>query len=88
MEKISIVGLDLAKRTIQVHAAGTNGAVIFRRKGSSGKLLQFLASIEPCRIAMEACAGSHGWGGEIAKLGHDVKLIAPIYEAFRQTTEK
>lgn len=79
MEKISIIGLDLAKRTIQVHAAGADGAVIFRRKVSSGKLLQFLASIEPCSGAMEGCAGSHHWDREIAKLGHDVKLIAPIY---------
>lgn len=28
---------------------------------------------------MEACAGSHHWGREIAKLGHTVRLIAPIY---------
>lgn len=28
---------------------------------------------------MEACAGSHHWGREVAKLGHQVKLIAPIY---------
>ncbi|WP_028004154.1 IS110 family transposase, partial [Sinorhizobium meliloti] len=79
MEMTSMSGLDLAKRTIQVHAVGADGAVIFRRKVSSGKLLQFLASIEPCTVAMEACAGSHHWGREIAKLGHEVKLIAPIY---------
>ncbi|WEX91620.1 IS110 family transposase (plasmid) [Sinorhizobium garamanticum] len=79
MEKISMIGLDLAKRTIQVHAAGADGTVISRRKVSSGKLLQFLTNIEPCTVAMEACAGSHHWGREIAKLGHQVKLIAPVY---------
>jgi transposase len=79
MEKISIVGLDLAKRSIQVHAAGADGTLVFRKKVSSDKLLQFLTSIEPCTVAMEACAGSHHWGREIAKLGHRVKLIAPIY---------
>jgi transposase len=50
-----------------------------RRKISSAKLLDFLASIQPCTVAMEACAGSHHWGREIAKLGHEVKLIAPVY---------
>lgn len=79
MEKIRIVGLDLAKRTIQIHAAGSNGKVILRRKVSSGKLIQFLNSIEPCTVAMEACSGSHHWDREIAKLGHQVKLIAPAY---------
>ncbi|EUB96525.1 transposase IS111A/IS1328/IS1533 [Rhizobium sp. CF080] len=79
MEKISIIGLDLAKRTIQIHAAEADGAVILRRKISSAKLLDFLASIQPCTVAMEACAGSHHWGREIAKLGHEVKLMAPAY---------
>jgi transposase len=79
MKKISIVGLDLAKRSIQVHAAGADGALVLRKKVSSDKLLQFLTSIEPCTVAMEACAGSHHWGREIAKLGHRVKLIAPMY---------
>lgn len=79
MEKIRMIGLDLAKRTIQVHAAGADGTVISRRKVSSGKLLQFLTDIEPCTVAIEACAGSHHWGREIAKLGHQVKIIAPVY---------
>ena len=79
MEKITIIGLDLAKRTIQIHAAAADGAVVLRRKISSAKLLDFLTLIEPCTVAMEACAGSHHWGREIAKLGHQVKLIAPTY---------
>jgi transposase len=79
MEKISIVGLDLAKNTIQLHAACADGSVSLRRRISRGKLLQFLSTIDQCTVAMEACAGSHHWGREIAKLGHTVRLIAPIY---------
>lgn len=30
-------------------------------------------------VAMEACASAHHWGREIAALGHEVRLIAPIY---------
>lgn len=26
-----------------------------------------------------ACATAHGWGREFEKLGHDVRLIPPIY---------
>jgi transposase len=28
---------------------------------------------------MEACAGSHFWAREIARLGHTVRLMAPQY---------
>ena len=79
MEKVSIIGLDLAKNTIQVHGAAADGSVAFRRKISRTKLLMFLSEVKPCVVAMEACASSHYWGREIAKLSHDVKLIAPIY---------
>lgn len=79
MEQISIIGLDLAKRSIQVHAAGSDGSVIFRKKVSAGNLLEFLADIAPCTVAMEACATSHYWGRAISNIGHNVRLIAPAY---------
>ncbi len=28
---------------------------------------------------MEACASAHYWGREISRLGHEVRLIAPVY---------
>jgi transposase len=30
-------------------------------------------------VAMEACAGAHGWAREIQAQGHEVRLIAPVY---------
>ena len=53
MEKISIVGLDLAKNTIQLHAACADGSVSLRRRISRGKLLQFLSTIDRCTVAMK-----------------------------------
>ena len=78
MEKISIIGLDLAKNTIQVHAACEKGAVLLGKKISRWKLLQFLSKHDPCTVAMEACAGAHYWGREISQLGHTVRLVAPV----------
>ena len=79
MEEVSIIGIDLAKRSFQVHGAGADGSVAFRRKLSRGKLLGFLASQPECTVAMEACASAHYWGREIAALGHEVRLVPPIY---------
>ncbi len=79
MEEVSIIGIDLAKRSFQVHGAKADGSVAYRRKLSRGKLLGFLASQPPCTVAMEACASAHYWGREIAALGHEVRLVPPIY---------
>ena len=51
----------------------------YRRKLSRAKLLSFLASQPGCTVAMEACASAHYWGREITSLGHEVRLVPPIY---------
>ena len=79
MEEVSIIGIDLAKRSFQVHGAKADGSVAYRRKLGRGKLLSFLASQPPCTVAMEACASAHYWGREIVALGHEVRLLPPIY---------
>lgn len=79
MDNVSIVGIDLAKRSFQLHGAGADGSVLFRKKLSRPQLISFLSKLPSCIIAMEACATSHHWGREIGKLGHDVRLIPPVY---------
>ena len=41
MEEVTIIGIDLAKRSFQVHGAKADGSVAFRRKLSRGKVLSF-----------------------------------------------
>jgi transposase len=79
VEKVSIIGLDIAKSVFQAHGADASGGVVFRKKINRARLLEFFASQPPCTVAMEACGGAHYWGREIGKLGHEVKLIAPKY---------
>ena len=79
MEHATIIGIDLAKRSFQLHGARADGSVAFRRKLSRNKVLDFVGSQPRCVVAMEACASSHHWGREIGKLGHAVKLVPPIY---------
>ena len=53
MEEVTIIGIDLAKRSFQVHGARADGSVAFRRKLSRGRLLRFLASQPGCTVAMD-----------------------------------
>jgi transposase len=79
MEKANIIGLDLAKRSFQAHGAQIDGGVAFRKKLSRDKLLGFLALQPRCVVAMEACGSAHHWGRAIGDLGHEVRLIPPVY---------
>src|ERR1700722_901526 len=56
MEKATIIGIDLAKRVLQVHAAAKDGRPVLRKKVSRAQLLDFLAKQPPAVVAMEACA--------------------------------
>ena len=60
----SIIGIDLAKHSFQLHGAAEDGAVLFRKKLSRGRLRDFLASQPRCLVAMEACGSAHYWGRE------------------------
>ena len=79
MEQVSIIGIDLAKNSFQLHGARADGSVAFRKKLSPAKLVDFLAAQPCCVVAMEACASAHYWGRETEKLGHEIKLVPPIY---------
>ena len=79
MSEVTIIGIDLAKRVFQLHGARDDGSVVFRKKLSRGQVLVFFAQQPNCVVAMEACATAHGWGRELEKLGHSVRLIPPVY---------
>src|SRR3974390_2573155 len=79
MDQVTIIGLDLAKRAFQVHGARGDGGVVYRQKFSRDKILTFLAEQPHCVVAMEACGSAHHWGRAIRDLGHEVRLIPPVY---------
>ena len=43
------------------------------------QLLPFVAQLQPCLVAMEACGGAHYWAREMAKRGHEVRLMSPRF---------
>ena len=53
--------------------------MLFRKKLSRLQFARFMADQPPCLVAMEACASAHHWAREMARHGHQVRLIAPHY---------
>ena len=43
------------------------------------QMLEFFQRLPPCLIGMEACASAHYWARELAKFGHEVRLMQPSY---------
>jgi len=71
-----VIGIDLAKRTMQVCQLGTDHRVMSNKKVSRKDLLSYLSKIDPqVPIAMEACATSNYWGRQLQALGRKVTLI-------------
>jgi len=76
MEKITTVGLDLAKQLIAMHAVDARDQVVMRKVLRREALLRWSATLAPCVIAMEACGGAHHWARELVRQGHSVRIIA------------
>jgi len=79
MQSITTIGLDLAKSVFQIHGVDSEGVVVVRRALRRSQVLDFFRQLPPCLIGLEACASSHHWAREIASLGHDTRMIPPVY---------
>ncbi|PPK37164.1 IS110 family transposase [Pseudomonas laurylsulfatiphila] len=75
--KVAIAAIDLGKHSFHLHAQDERGHELCRKKFTRPSLIQYLANLDPCTVAMEACGGAHFMAQEVAKLGHTPKLIAP-----------
>ena len=59
MEKVTTVGIDLAKNVFSLHGVDANGKVGLKRTVRWGELAPAVASWPPCVIGMEACSGAY-----------------------------
>lgn len=79
---ILYVGIDLAKNVFAVHGVNEAGKPeLVRPSVPRAKLLELIAALPPCTIAMEACSGAHHWARQFQAHGHTVKLMAPKFVA-------
>lgn len=73
-----VVGLDISKTWFQVHGVTEDGEII-RRKLARGKVLDFFSRFPSSVVGLEACGSAHHWARELAKLGHEPKLMPARY---------
>ena len=79
MEKVTTLGIDLAKRVFALHGVDGAGRVVLRKTVRREQLVETVAILPPCLIGMEACSGSHEWARRFQALGHTVRLMAPVF---------
>jgi transposase len=75
-QKISILGVDIAKLVSQVVEMDDTRHVVLRKRIARGELLHFIAALPPALIGMEAWGSAHHWARHFREHGHDVRLMA------------
>jgi len=77
MNEITRVGVDLAKRVIQVFAVDAAGVRVAGRALPRDKFLAWCAQLPAgCLVAMEASSSAHHWARKLVALGLDARIIA------------
>lgn len=77
--QITTIGVDLAKNVFQVHGITASEEVVFNKPLRRAQFLPFFAKLEPCLIGMESCSSSQHRARKLTALGHEVRLIPPMY---------
>lgn len=75
MNKISLVGIDLAKNVFQVCALNKAGKILFNRQVTRAQLAIRMEQIPATVVAMESCSSAHYWARRFQAMGHTVRLI-------------
>jgi transposase len=79
MEKLTLLGIDIAKNVFQLQGVDAKGNVVLKRRLTRVKLVECITKLEPCTIVMEACGGANYWCRKFKAMGHEVKLISPQF---------
>jgi transposase len=79
VEEVITLGLDLAKGVFQVHGEDGEGRKVWSRPLRRAQMEPFFRKLPACVVAMEACSSAHHWGRRLTALGHQVRLIPPVY---------
>jgi transposase len=79
-QRVTVIGVDLAKNVFALHGINSAGnPILVRPKVRRDQLLDLLAQLPPCVIGMEACSGAHHLARALIPFGHTPKLMAPKF---------
>jgi len=76
---VSVLGIDIAKNTFQLHGADSAGNSVLRKRLPRNKLAAFVANLPQCKVVMESCGSANYWARVFQSSGHTVKLISPQF---------
>jgi transposase len=79
VNKITTIGLDLAKSVFHVVCCDEHGKAVRKKMLKRSKVLAYFSNLPTCLVGMEACASAHHWARKLDALGHQVKPIPPQY---------
>lgn len=85
--KKTIVGVDLAKKVVQV-CVYANMKVRSNAEMTPNEFALWLANSKPMTVIFEACRTSNYWKQRTASLGHDARLISPNFVASARQNQK
>lgn len=79
MSEITVIGIDLAKNSFQLHGVDAKGKIVLRKKLGREQVSLFFANLPQCLVGMEACSSSEYWSRVIESCGHTVRRIHPKF---------
>lgn len=59
MDKVTTLGIDLAKSVFQLHGVDARGCTFLCRQLRRSQMLEFFQCLPPCLIGIEACGSAH-----------------------------
>ena len=74
-----ILGVGLGKNACSVVGVDEAGGVLVRRSLRRQTLIDYVAKLPDCVLAMKACCGAHHLGRLFAARGNEVRLMSPEY---------
>ena len=69
MNKITTIGLDLAKNIFHAVCCDQHGKQVSRKMLRRKQILTYFAQMEACLVGMESCASAYYWARELQKFG-------------------